>query len=80
VDIDDGLLTDVAQSTGGRYFRATSAEALDRITREINRLERTPVRARTYMQFTEWYRWPLGLALAALTLELALLARQGPLP
>jgi Ca-activated chloride channel family protein len=80
VDIDDVLLTDVAQATGGRYFRATSAEALDRITREIDRLERTPVKARTYVRFTELYRWPLGAAMLALTLELALLARRGPLP
>jgi Ca-activated chloride channel family protein len=80
VEIDDALLTEVAQTTGGRYFRATSAEALDRITREIDRLERTPVKARTYVRFTELYRWPLGAAMLALTLELALLARRGPLP
>jgi Ca-activated chloride channel family protein len=80
VDIDDALLTDVAQSTGGRYFRATDAQALDRITREIDRLERTPARVRRYVQYTELYRWPLGAALVFLTLELARLARRGPLP
>ena len=80
VKIDEALLTDVARSTGGRYFRARDAAALDRIYREIDLLERTPVRARTYTRFTEQYRWPLGAAMLALGLELALLARRGPLP
>src|SRR6478672_10228886 len=39
VEIDDSLLTEVARTTGGRYFRATSGEALQRITQEIDRLE-----------------------------------------
>jgi hypothetical protein len=38
------------------------------------------VRARTFTRFTEEYRWPLGVAMLALGLELALLARRGPLP
>ena len=80
VKIDEPLLTEVSATTGGRYFRATSGEALGQITREIDRLERTPVRARTYVRFTEEYRWPLGVAMLALGLELALLARRGPLP
>jgi len=80
VEIDDALLTEVAQKTGGRYFRARDAAALERITEEIDRLERTPVRTRVYTQFTELYRWPLTLALLALVLELALAAWRGPLP
>ncbi len=80
VRIDEVLLTDVARATGGRYFRARDAEALQRIYEQIDRLERTPVRTRTYTRFTEEYRWPLGVALGALALELALLAWRGPLP
>lgn len=80
VEIDDALLTEVAQKTGGRYFRARDAAALQRITEEIDRLERTPVRTRVYTQFTELYRWPLTLALLALVLELGLAAWRGPLP
>jgi Ca-activated chloride channel family protein len=72
VEIDDELLTDVAQSTGGRYFRARDAAALTRITEEIDRLERTPVQTRSYVQYAELYRWPLGVALFALVLELGL--------
>ena len=80
VRIDEVLLTDVARTTGGRYFRARDAEALQRIYEQIDRLERSPVRTRTYTRFTEQYRWPLALALAALVAELVLLARRGPLP
>ena len=80
VEIDDALLTEVARITGGRYFRARDAAALDRITREIDRLERVPVQTRTYVRFTELYRWPLLLALFALAAEIALFARRGPLP
>ena len=80
VEIDDALLTDVAKRTGGRYFRARDAVALQRITEEIDRLERTPVRTRVYTRYSELYRWPLGIALLALTLELSLAAWRGPLP
>ena len=80
VEIDDALLTEVARRTGGRYFRARDAAALQRITEEIDRLERTPVRTRIYTQYSELYRWPLSLALLALALELSIAAWRGPLP
>ena len=80
VEIDDVLLGEVARLTGGRYFRARDAAALDRITREIDRLERVPVQTRTYVRFTELYRWPLILAALALAGEILLAARRGPLP
>jgi Ca-activated chloride channel family protein len=80
VEIDDALLSEVARVTGGRYFRARDAVALDRITREIDRLERVPVQTRTYVRFTELYRWPLALAILALAGEMLLAAWRGPLP
>ncbi|HMC54886.1 MAG TPA: VWA domain-containing protein [Gemmatimonadaceae bacterium] len=80
VEIDDALLAEVARVTGGRYFRARDAAALDRITHEIDRLERVPVQTRTYIRFTELYRWPLTLALIALAGEMLLAAWRGPLP
>jgi Ca-activated chloride channel homolog len=80
VEIDDALLTEVARITGGRYFRARDAAALDRITREIDRLERAPVQTRSYVRFTELYRWPLITAALALATELLLSARRGPIP
>jgi Ca-activated chloride channel family protein len=80
VEIDDALLSEIAQRTGGRYFRARDAAALERITEEIDRLERTPVRMRVYTRYAELYRWPLALALVALVLEIGLAAWRGPVP
>lgn len=80
VEIDDALLTEVARHTGGRYFRARDAAALDRITREIDRLERAPVQSRSYVRFTELFRWPLIVGVLALMGEVLLKARRGPLP
>ena len=80
VEIDDALLTEVAQATGGRYFRARDAAALERTTREIDRLERTPTLARRSLPRSEWFVFPGAIALAALLLEAWLLLRRGPLP
>ena len=80
VEIDDALLAEVARVTGGKYFRARDAAALERITLEIDRLERVAVQTRTYVRFTELYRWPLALCLLALVAEMGLAARRGPLP
>jgi Ca-activated chloride channel family protein len=80
VRIDEALLTDIARSTGGRYFRARDATALRNIYDQIDQLERVPVRTRTYVRYSEQFRWPLGFALAALAAELLLLAWRGPLP
>jgi Ca-activated chloride channel family protein len=80
VEIDEDLLREVSRTTGGRYFRAVDAIALERIYQQIDLLEREPVRARTYVHFAEEYRWPLGAALAALALEVLLLFWRGPLP
>ncbi len=80
VNIDEPLLRDVARTTGGRYFRAVDAAALQRIYDQIDQLEREPVQSRTYVRYTERFRWPLALALGALALEAILLAWRGPLP
>jgi Ca-activated chloride channel homolog len=80
VKIDEALLTEVATGTGGRYFRARDAAALQRIYEQIDRLERTPVRARSYVRFTEEFPWPLLVALAALLAETVLVAWRGVVP
>jgi Ca-activated chloride channel homolog len=80
VEIDDALLTEVAQATGGRYFRARDAAGLERVTREIDRLERTPVLSQRTVPRSEWYVYPASLALLALLVESLWLMRKGPLP
>jgi Ca-activated chloride channel family protein len=80
VEIDEALLTEVAESTGGRYYRATDAASLARVTEEIDRLERVPITTRTYTRYTELYHWMIGLSVLALLLELGLAAWRAPLP
>ena len=55
VDIDEETLEDIADKTGGRYFRATDRDGLAQIYAEIDRLERTKVTEIQYLQYTEHY-------------------------
>ena len=80
VEIDEALLSEISEKSGGRYFRARDAAALERIYEQIDRLERVPVRTRTYVRYSELFRWPLAVGLLALIGELTLLAWRGPLP
>ncbi len=80
VRIDEALLEDVARTTGGRYYRARDPESLAQIYQQIDRLERSPIRAPRYRPVAEEYRWPLGLAIMLLTLELAIGFRRESLP
>lgn len=74
VEIDEPLLTEVATSTGGRYFRATDRESLRGVFREIDRLEKSPVQQVVYRRFEEAHRWPVALGLLALAFEIVLAA------
>ena len=60
VEIDEDLLKSIAESTGGRYFRATDNETLSEIYEEINKLEKTEVEEIRYTNFEERFR-PLAL-------------------
>ena len=68
VEIDETLLKQIADETGGKYYRATSAEALQRVYDEIDQLEKTQVEIKVYKQYQELYYVPLiaGLVLLAL--------------
>jgi len=72
VRIDEELLEDIARLTGGRYFRATDPEALNRIFQQIDRLEKTPVVVTRYTQYNEAFHLPLFVGLGALAFELLL--------
>jgi Ca-activated chloride channel family protein len=72
VRIDERLLREVAEGTGGRYFRAVDAEALSRIFRQIDQLETTPVTVTRYTDFDDWYQPLLVTGMLALLVELML--------
>ncbi|TJY59458.1 VWA domain-containing protein [Sinimarinibacterium sp. CAU 1509] len=62
-DLDEDTLKAIAQTTGGAYFRATDAQALQQVYESIDKLEPAAGRDQWYRPTTEWFRWPLGLAL-----------------
>ena len=69
VEIDEKTLQEIADATGGRYFRATDNEKLRAIYDEINRLEKSKVEVADFTTYTEEYlRWVLA-ALALLAVE-----------
>ncbi len=67
VEIDEDLLKEIAEATGGLYFRATNNEKLEEIYNEINKLEKTEVEERKFYNYEEKYR-PLVLLAAFLLL------------
>lgn len=70
VEIDEALLKEIAQTTGGLYFRATNNTKLKEIYEEINKLEKTEIEEFKYQNYDEKFR-PLTLfALGLLGLEL----------
>tara|TARA_R110002020_G_scaffold50317_5_gene142305 strand:- start:1657 stop:2661 length:1005 start_codon:yes stop_codon:yes gene_type:complete len=73
VEIDEGLLKEIAEKTGGLYFRATDNESLEEIYDEINKLEKTDVEEFKYTNYEEMFR-PLVL-LAGLLLLIEVLLR-----
>ncbi len=70
VKIDETLLREVAQTTGGRYFRATDADALNRVFQQIDQLEKSEITVTSYTQVDEQYQIPILLGLAFLAFEL----------
>lgn len=69
VEIDEELLQEIATTTGGRYFRATDAEALREVFRTIDGLERTEVESKVRVLYTELFAWALSPALGLLLCE-----------
>ena len=56
VEIDELLLKEIANKTGGLYFRATDARRLQEIYDEINKLEKTEIEEMKFYNYNEKYR------------------------
>jgi Ca-activated chloride channel family protein len=72
VEIDEDLLIEIAQITGGKYFRATNNKKLQEIYSEINKLEKSDIEEIKYYDHEEKYRLYILLAIIFLTIELIL--------
>ena len=69
VEIDQELLQEIAQSTGGQYFRATDNRSLEEIYEEINKLEKTEIEEFKYYNYQEIYRIPVIMGLILLVVQ-----------
>ena len=70
VEIDEKLLSEIAESTGGRYFRATDNTKLAEIYGEINKMEKARTTVDSFPIYKELFGKFALLALLALLLEL----------
>jgi len=74
IDIDEPMLTEMAEKTGGRYFRARDNRELEQVYRDIDQLETTSFEETFYMDIQE--RYPPFLFSGVALLFLALLLDQ----
>ena len=70
VEIDEKLLSEIAESTGGRYFRATDNTKLAEIYSEINKMEKARTTVDSFPVYKELFGLYALLALLAIMLEL----------
>ena len=64
VEIDEDILTQIASTTGGQYFRATDNSSLKAIYDEIDQMEKTKIKVEQYSKKQEEYM-PLALIVFA---------------
>jgi len=69
VEIDEKTLQQIADLTDGKYFRATDAESLVEVYKEIDALEKTEIEQREYVQYTELAPYFMAVALGLLLAE-----------
>ena len=72
VEIDEKLLQNIANSTDGKYFRATSTQKLDEVYQEIDKLERSKIEVTEFSRLHEEFYPLVAWALALLLLEFVL--------
>ncbi len=72
VQIDEGLLKEIATETGGEYFRATNNKSLREIYDKIDKMEKTKMKVTSYKKYKEWFYPFVLVALGLLLIEILL--------
>jgi Ca-activated chloride channel family protein len=72
VDIDEDTLTQIAERTGGKYYRADTTKTLRAIYAEIDRLEKTEMETAKYASWEELMGYAAVPAVVLLVLEMLL--------
>ncbi len=63
-DLDEATLTQIAEQTGGRYFRAKDTAGLQDIYRLVDELEPVDEPESGFRPVRSFFYWPLGGAFA----------------
>ncbi|MFH0947786.1 MAG: VWA domain-containing protein [Elusimicrobiota bacterium] len=71
-DLDESTLLQIANETGGQYYRAKDKSSLEEIYKKIDVMEKTSFKAQEYTSFKELYKWFLLPAVILLILEIFL--------
>jgi Ca-activated chloride channel family protein len=71
VEIDEGILQEIAQKTGGKYFRATDNDKLTQVYKEIDKLEKSKIDVKQFSRKEEKYLIPAVIAFFLLLFEIA---------
>ena len=58
-ELDEATLRKIAELTGGMFFRATDGDDLKRVYVEIDKLETSKIRVRSFTRFQELWGWLL---------------------
>jgi Ca-activated chloride channel family protein len=68
VDVDEKTLQTIANDTGGKFYRATDTDSLQKIYEQINQYEKTAQTVQKFERYDELYPWAVIPALAILGL------------
>ncbi len=69
-DYDPAVLREIADETGGTFYEANTGERIKAIYDEIDRLEKSDIKANKYVKKHYYYQYPLGGAVALMLLYL----------
>jgi Ca-activated chloride channel family protein len=72
VDVDETTLQKIAQTTGGKYYRADTTEHFHQIYADIDKLEKTEAIINKFAEYTELFPWFVWAGLAVLLIEIIL--------
>ncbi len=70
VEIDEAILKEISQTTGGKYFRATDNTTLSQIYHEIDKLEKSKIDVKQFSRKEEKYLIPALIAFCLLVFEI----------
>ena len=72
VEIDEGILKEIATETGGKYFRATDNRTLSEVYHSIDQLEKSKINVKQFIRKDDKYLVPAIIAFLLIAIELLL--------